>query len=264
MNPLSLNIVGAGRVGKTLGRLWHGKNIFVLRSVITHTPENADAVKFIGAGTSALSPAAVTLITVPDDSIEAVCRSLIFEKGAVVFHCSGALPSSVLASAKKQGAYIASLHPVKSFADPARAVETFAGTWCAAEGDKEALAILVPAFEAIGARIFAVDPAQKTAYHTASVFASNYMPPLMEAALDCLARAGVARPDALRILEPIVRETVDNVFALGPAGALTGPAARGDAGTVARQKEALAAWNGDYAALYELLARLASGLAKKR
>ena len=48
---------------------------------------------------------------------------------------------------KEQGALIASVHPIKTFTDAEAAVQTFPGTFCSAEGDAEALAVLRPAFE---------------------------------------------------------------------------------------------------------------------
>ncbi len=41
--------------------------------------------------------------------------------------------------------------------------------------------------------------------------------------------------------EPLVRATLDHVFALGPAAALTGPVARGDVETVGRHLDAIPA-----------------------
>ena len=110
---------------------------------------------------------------------------------------------------------MASVHPLKSFADPALAAQTFGGTYCAAEGDAAALAVLKPAFEAAGARVSEIDPAFKTIYHAASVIVCNYLAALMEAGLLSYEKSGLRRDDALRMMEPLVRETVDNVFRLG-------------------------------------------------
>ncbi len=65
-------------------------------------------------------------------------------------------------------------------------------------------------------------------------------------------------------MAPLVRETIDNVFRIGPAAALTGPIARGDFATAARQQDAIADWNQDYGALYQQLAKLTADLAARR
>jgi predicted short-subunit dehydrogenase-like oxidoreductase (DUF2520 family) len=63
-------------------------------------------------------------------------------------------------------------------------------------------------------------------------------------------------------MEPLVRETVDNVFKLGTTQSLTGPIARGDQAVVARQLDALAAWNPRIAEIYRQLGAVAVELAR--
>jgi predicted short-subunit dehydrogenase-like oxidoreductase (DUF2520 family) len=270
----TLNIIGAGKLGRTLARLWARQGEFEVQDVMNaHAASAAAAVAFIGAGRVAtelisMRAAAVWLLAAPDDRIAACCAALaqsgLLKSGGIVFHCSGALSSRDLAQASGRGASVASVHPLKSFADPAAAANSFAGTFCAAEGDVPALAVLRPAFERIGARVSAIDPAAKTIYHAASVLACNYLTALLEAGVRCYEKAGFARTDALAVVEPLVRETLDNVFKLGPAKALTGPIARGDEQVVARQIEALAAWDPRLAAIYKELGAVAVDLARQQ
>ncbi len=65
-------------------------------------------------------------------------------------------------------------------------------------------------------------------------------------------------------MRPLQRATLDNVGELGPARALTGPAVRGDAGTVARNLEALEREVPAAVAPYVALARVALDLAVGR
>lgn len=268
-----LNIIGAGRVGKTLGRLWHDSGLFAIGGIVCRTPDSArKAAAFIGAGApaesiAALPPADIIMIATPDDAIGTASGTLAEKQpleGRIVFHCSGALPSAVLQPAKDKGAFIASIHPVKSFADPAASVKTFAGTWCAVEGDTQALTPLESALWRCGARTFSIDPAQKTIYHAANVFICNYLTALMDVGFRCYERAGVPREAAAEITRPIVAETLRNIQMRGTAAALTGPIARGDMKTVERQLQALGNWNADYAALYEQLAKITAELAREQ
>ena len=71
--------------------------------------------------------------------------------------------------------------------------------------------------------------------------------------------AGV--PDARTAMMPLVRATAENVDQMGPGAALTGPAVRGDAGTLKRNLEALQAGAPDTVPLYVHMARAAIGLA---
>jgi predicted short-subunit dehydrogenase-like oxidoreductase (DUF2520 family) len=268
----TLNVIGAGRVGRTLASLWSEKHAFVVQDVLDGAPHGAQtAVAFIGDGTPVetieeMRPADVWMLTTPDREIAAACEMVAesrrFRAGDVVFHCSGSMSSDELAAARAAGASAASVHPLKTFADARDAVRTFAGTYCAAEGDPAALEVLIPAFERIGGRVSRIEARYKTVYHAASVIVCNYLAALMEAGLRSYERAGLTRETAAAMIEPIVRETVDNIFRLGTARALTGPIARGDDTVIARHLEALGAWNARMITLYRELGRIALDLAR--
>lgn len=268
----TLNIIGPGKVGRTLARLWRRASVFTIGDVLSRTPDSArGAVSFIGGGRAAgdmsdMAPAEAWMVTTSDDAI-AVCGSALARSGAlrpgdVVFHCSGALSSLELQAVAACGAHSASVHPVKAFADPGAATADFAGTWCAAEGDVNALALLEPAFERIGARIARVDAHSKILYHAGNVIASNYLVALVEAALRAYALAGIPRESARAMMKPLLRETADNALGMGTVSALTGPIARGDAALVARQLDALEKADPSLAALYRELGRIAVELAR--
>jgi predicted short-subunit dehydrogenase-like oxidoreductase (DUF2520 family) len=210
----------------------------------------------------------VWMITTPDraivGSVQRLATAGLLRPNDIVFHCSGSLPSNELAFAGTRGARVASVHPLKTFADPREAVRTFFGTPCAAEGDAGALDVLVPAFERIGGRVAQIDPQYKTIYHAASVIVCNYLTALLEAGLRCYERTGLDRPTAMSIMEPIVRETLDNVLELGTMKALTGPIARGDDAVVAKHLDALDAWDPHVGSMYRELARVALKLARER
>jgi predicted short-subunit dehydrogenase-like oxidoreductase (DUF2520 family) len=269
--PALLNIVGAGHVGRTLGRLFAARGVFAVQDVKTRSADSARAaVAFIGAGTpaaGAVRPAAVWMLAVADDAIGPVAAALAQSApmaGSVVFHCSGAKASGELEALRRAGAVVASVHPVRSFADPAAVAAAFDGTFCGVEGDAAALAVLLPAFEAIGARPVQIDPAAKTVYHAAAVFASNYLVTVMDAALRAYQAAGIPADVARELARPLATETLANVLRLGPEAALSGPIARGDAATVARQHGAVAAWDGPTGALYDALAAATWDLARRK
>ena len=228
-------------------------------------------MKFIGAGHAVghldeMRPADVWMVATRDDAIVPSCVTLAASGKIVpddiVFHVSGATPSGDLQPARSSGALIASVHPIKTFTDAEQASRTFAGTYCAAEGDREALRVLRPAFEKVGARVFEIRPELKAVYHAGGVFACNYLAALIEAAMRAHEKAGIPRAASLRALEPMVRETVDAIFEKGPARALTGPVSRGDVATIRRQLAQIAEWNPDMAGLYRGLGALAVTLAE--
>ena len=268
----TLNVIGPGRVGRTLAALFQRARVFDVQAVLGRSAESTrEAVALIGAGVPAdsltsMRAADVWLVSTPDRAIarvgDALAESGLLREGDVVFHCSGALASSELAAASARGARIASVHPLKTFATPAEAAATFAGTPCVVEGDAAALAVLTPAFERIGARLLGIESASKTLYHAASVIVCNDLVALLDAGLRCFDAAGIPRDRAAALIEPIVRETVDHVFGMGTARALTGPISRGDDGTVARHLDALRAWDSQVAKIYGALGAAAVDLAK--
>ena len=268
----TLNIIGSGRVGRACGQMWARAGVFAIQDVLTRSRESAaEGVKFIGAGraTGALDEmrgADVWMIATRDDAIVPSCAALAASGKVtpddIVFHVSGATPSTDLNAVKKQGALIASVHPIKTFSDAAQAVESFPGTYCSAEGDAGALAVLRPAFERIGAKVFDIVSGMKPIYHAGGVFACNYLASLIEAALRAHEKAGIPRAASLAALEPLVRETVDAIFEAGPARALTGPISRGDVATVRRQLARVREWDRGMGELYRGLGLLAVALAE--
>ena len=271
----TLNIIGAGHVGRVLGRLFAAGGAFAVQDVLTRAHASAqEAVAFIGAGRAvdgmaALRRADVTLLAVGDDQIGIVCAQLAAMHGpalagTVLFHCSGAKASSELAPARAAGALVASVHPVRSFADTATVTRDFAGTFCGIEGDGAALAVLEPALLAIGAQAVHIDAAAKTVYHAASVFASNYLVTVLDAALRAYQAAGIDEATARALARPLATETLENVLRLGAPAALSGPVARGDMATVARQQAAVGDWDAATGALYAALVAPTVALAQRK
>jgi len=268
----TLNIIGSGRVGRACGRLWAQANVFEIQDVLTRSRESArEGVKFIGAGHAVghldeMRPADVWMIATRDDAIVPSCVTLAalgkLVPDDIVFHVSGATPSSDLEPAKARGTLIASVHPIKTFTDADQAARTFAGTYCAAEGDRDAVRVLRAAFEKIGAKVFGIEPGLKRIYHAGGVFACNYLVALIEAAMRAHEKAGIPRAASFRAIEPMVRETVDQIFDKGPERALTGPISRGDVAAVKLQLAQVEEWDRGMAGLYRGLGLLAVALAE--
>lgn len=268
----TLNLIGAGRAGKTLARLWHQQGLLQVQAVICRSlPHAVDAVQFIGDGQpgdslDGLPAADIWLIATPDDRIGDIACQLATGRvaGKAALHLSGSLNSDSLAPLRRHGLALASIHPIRSFADPALACAAFAGTPCGTEGDEAALALLQPLFAGIGARLLPIDASRKTLYHAGSVIACNYLLALVEAGLQCLETAGLGREAARQALQPLLQGTLDNLARLGPQQALTGPIVRGDCGTVAAHLQALQQDRPDLLPLYRVLGEQTLQLALPR
>jgi predicted short-subunit dehydrogenase-like oxidoreductase (DUF2520 family) len=269
---LTLNLVGCGRVGKTLAHLWRTHQVVQIQDILTTSPDSAArAVAFIGAGHAVqalgmMRPADLWLIAVPDRQIAIsasdMAQAFAGHAPANAFHCSGALSSGALSPLRERGWQIASAHCILSFATPTAAVQQFAGTPCAIEGDAPMTSRLQTIFAAIGAQCFPIGADKKILYHAAAVFATNFLPVLQSVAEDLWQTSGVPPELLPHLRASLLRNAVDNVLALGPAGALTGPAARGDIDLVSRQGQALAQWDPAVGTAYRALSDLAMRVAK--
>ena len=270
----ALNIVGCGRAGRTFARLFARSHAFLLQDVHDLNASAARAcAQFADAGTPAkrlqdMRAAPVWLIATPDDAIvdtsAALAASGLLAPGNVVVHLSGATPSLDMAAVIELGAHAGSFHPLKTFADPGYAAGSFPGTYVALEGDRKATKILRVALRKIGARVFDVEPEHKVLYHAGSVLVCNYLTALLDAGLQCYEAAGIKFDTAYRIMEPLVRETVDNVFRVGTVRSLTGPIARGDDAVVARQLEEVARHDRRLGAIYRALGHAALEISRSK
>lgn len=281
-NLKTLNIIGAGRVGRSLAHMWHKQGVFAVQDVLTRSQTSADeAVQFIGSGRavtnlSDMRAADVWMLAVPDGQINTVAKELSNKKitdiasvfiasGAIVFHCSGALSSAELQPLRgtgDKGSQLGSAHCILSFSAPASAVTQFAGTPCALEGDAVATQTLQTAFEAIGAKCFDIAEKDKILYHAAAVFATNFLPVLQVVATDLWRSSGMPEPMIAPLSASLLQKAVQNMACQGAAKALTGPAARGDTELVALQGTAVSDWNAQAGAAYAALSQLASQIAK--
>lgn len=169
----------------------------------------------------------VVLLAVPDGQIAVAAASIA--RGRLVGHCAGSLGLDVLAPHEAFG-----VHPLMTVtADGA----DFTGAGAAIAGSTpRAMRMAHELSAALGLRTFEIADADRAAYHAAASIASNFLLTLEDAAETLLGTVGGHRD----VLVPIVRATVDNWSRLGGPAALTGPIARGDEDTVARQRAAVA------------------------
>jgi len=268
----TLNLIGAGRVGRTLATLWARHGVFEIQDVLTSRLASArEACTAIGAGTAvatlqAMRPADVWMVAVQDARIAEAARTLAAMQASgatrpIVFHCSGAQNAGSLQPLADLGWRTASAHCILSFAQVEATVQQFASTACALEGDATACAVLEPAFQTIGGQCFRVAGEDKVLYHAAAVFATNFLPVLQSVAEAAWARSGVPAELIPSLRVNLLRNAVDNITRLGPAGALTGPAARGDVAAIERQAAVVQAWDAPSGDAYRALSTLALRLA---
>jgi len=206
---------------------------------------------------AAIGRADVVWIAVSDDAIPEVARRLaasgFLHRGQVVLHASGARGREVLRPLARRVGGTGSLHPLQSLADPRRAAARLSGATFAIEGTARALRVARALAIALGGHPVVVPAHGKALYHAAAVLTSGGTTGLFGAAIDMLVAAGVPRRRAQKILLPLLLGTVENISALGPTRALTGPIARGDTATIGAHRVAIARRARHLAPLYEAL-----------
>lgn len=168
---------------------------------------------------------ALVLLCVPDDAIPSAAALIV--AGPLVGHCSGASGLDVLG---ERPAF--SVHPLMTVTAVGA---DFAGVFAAVDGSDDAAVSVADALaRAVGLQGVRVAGADRVAYHAAASIAANYLVTVQAAAAEVLATAGLDR----EVLLPLARAALENWGRWGPA-ALTGPVARGDAGTVAGHRAAV-------------------------
>jgi predicted short-subunit dehydrogenase-like oxidoreductase (DUF2520 family) len=261
----TLSIVGAGRVGRALGRRLHELG-WRVGAVTTRSLTTAHAaVRAISAGrpanrlTRRVLASEVVLIATPDRAIGGVAANLAALggnewRGKVVLHTSGALDSSVLAPLANMGAATGSIHPMQTFSK--QGPPELAGCVFGIEGSPAALKIARKMTRQMGGAAVRLSGTNKAAYHAAGSFACSHVLTLMEAAIRLLMAQGFTRRQAYGALLPLARRTLDNLERIGPHAAWTGPMARGDFSTLQRHSEALAEFPREYRDAYKEVSRL--------
>jgi predicted short-subunit dehydrogenase-like oxidoreductase (DUF2520 family) len=263
----TLAIIGAGRVGRALGRRLHELG-WRIGAVTTRSEASARrAVRFIGAGkphasmTRQILASRVILIATPDDEIAAVAQNLARIgaeelRGKVALHTSGAMDARVLDPVKACGAAVGSLHPLQSFSGAA--VPSLEGKVFAVEGEALAVRTARQIARSLGGSPVRIAGEKKILYHAAAAMAAGHVLAVGEAAAQLLVSLGMRRSEAVRALLALTRQVLENLEQLGPRTAWTGPLSRGDYKIVEAHLEALQQSPDEFVQAYEVLNRLAA------
>jgi predicted short-subunit dehydrogenase-like oxidoreductase (DUF2520 family) len=242
----ALAVIGRGRAGGSVARAARSAGIDVRLAGRDDAVEACRAVD-------------VALLCVPDASIAEAAAAIAIAAPPLRFvgHTSGATGLDALGPVAEAGVEAFSLHPLQTLPD---SEGDLAGAACAVSGATEAaLALAEQLGTALGMRPFHVAEADRAAYHAAASMASNFLVALEESAARLMREVGIE--EAREALAPLVLRSAANWAERG-AGALTGPIARGDRETVARQREAIAATAPELTELYDRLAERAADIAR--
>ncbi|WP_327392667.1 DUF2520 domain-containing protein [Streptomyces sp. NBC_01186] len=236
---LSVGVVGTGRVGPALAA--------ALR-LAGHRPVAASGVSDASRRRAAellpdvplVDPAEVlarselVLLTVPDDALPGLVSGLAqtgaVRPGQLLVHTSGRFGAGVLQPALRAGALPLALHPAMTFTGTPVDVQRLAGCSFGVTAPEELRLAAEALVIEMGGEPEWVAEESRPLYHAALAIGANHLVTLVTQSMDLLRASGVQAPD--RMLGPLLGAALDNALRSGDS-ALTGPVARGDAGTVA-------------------------------
>jgi len=249
MPPKSqIAIVGPGRLGGALSLALTEAGYRVSEVISRNTPDSRKRAQEIARaiGSVATTPKTSKLdshliwLCVPDREISAVARALSHSvgwKGKIAFHSSGALASDELDLLRRRGAAVASVHPMMTFVRGS--IPSLKGVAFALEGDAKAIRLARKITRDLGGDAFSISKTNKIAYHAWGGFSSPLLVAMLVTAERVANAAGLSAAQARKIMLPIVRQTLANYSALGPAGAFSGPIVRGDVPVVQKHLRTL-------------------------
>lgn len=254
-----VGIVGAGAVGTALG-VALARAGWTVGAVASRDAGRRQRFRALVPGARAFPEAAAILdechlaiLAVPDDALAAVAASLRLYSGQAIVHTSGLHGADLLAPALAAGTSAGSFHPLVAFADLERALAALPGATVAIEGDEALLELLAEMATSLGTTPVRLAPGSKPAYHAAAVLAAGGLTALLDVVAAVAAPTGLDEAGALAVYGPLAEQALANARALGTAAALTGPAVRGDAGTIAAHLAAVGPAGEEALAVYRAL-----------
>jgi predicted short-subunit dehydrogenase-like oxidoreductase (DUF2520 family) len=259
--PLTFGVIGAGRAGSVIGAALAAAG-HRLVAVTARTPASRAraAARFPSAAILPANGVAragrdLVLVSVPDDALGPVAADLAstgaVRPGQVVAHTSGAHGTGVLRPLTACGARPLALHPAMTFTGDAGDIDRLPGVSYGVTAPDDLRPLVTRLVADLGGTPEWIAEAARPLYHAALAHGANHLVTLVNEAADRLRDAGVTGP--AHLLAPLLRAALENALSRGDA-ALTGPVARGDAGTIAGHLAALAAVAPDSVAAYRALA----------
>lgn len=233
-----MGVIGAGRVGAVLASALRQAGHAVVGATAV-SAVSRERVEVMLPGVPVLEVADVVerselvLVTVPDDVladlVAGVAATQGWRPGQLVAHTSGLHGTAVLDPASKQGAIPLALHPAMTFSGTSLDLNRLTDCCFGVTAPGPVLPVAQALVVEMGAEPVVVPEQARGLYHAALAHGSNHLVTLVAQARDLLSETGIEEPG--RVLGPLLHASLDNALRRGDL-ALTGPVARGDAGTV--------------------------------
>lgn len=243
---IKIGFIGAGKVGFSLGKLFTNHNIEVSGYYSRSKDSAHNASLFTGTKhflsvEELVKESTIIFITVPDDEIFNVYQKIKNNSlnGKILCHSSGSLSSHIFSDIDDFGAYSYSIHPIFPISSKYESYKVLKDAVFTIEGHEQYLPMLLELFMSMGVKIIPLKAADKSLYHLASVTVSNIFLALLGRSCNYLKSYGFDEKAAIDALYPLILSNINNALDKGITDALTGPAERGDLGTIAKHLGAM-------------------------
>jgi len=258
---LDVGIVGTGRVGAVLGAALHeaGHRLVAVSAVSEQSRARAAALLPgipIMTVEEVIARSELVLLTVPDDALPSLVTGLTstgsWQAGQLVVHTSGRYGMAIFEAASGHHILGLALHPAMTFTGTSMDLLRLPDCSFGITAPQALRAVAETLVLEMGGEPVWIEEEARPMYHTGLAHGANHLVTLVAQAMQVLASAGVQDPQ--RLIAPLLHAALDNALRLGD-GALTGPVARGDAGTVAAHLAQLSEQTPDIRPTYVALAR---------
>jgi len=263
-----MGFIGAGRVAGSLAvalrQAGYAVSAVASRTIASaeHLAARVEGCSICQNNQAVVDSCKLVFITTPDDVIPAVASRLRWHPGQVAVHCSGADSAEVLSTAASQGAAVGVFHPLQTFAGGKADTTGLQGITFSLEAQEPLLAELKDIAQMLGGHWIVLRAEDRALYHTSAVIASNYLVALISTAASLWETFGTNAQVATSALLPLMKRTLDNIERVGLPGCLSGPIARGDAGTIRRHLQAIRAHAPNLEVMYRELGQITLSIAR--
>lgn len=243
---MRIGIIGAGRVGTSLGKYFREKGDAPVGFYDKNPVAAKEAAEFVQTAvfqtlSQLVRESDILFITTPDAWILPVWEELktLSLENQIICHCSGALSSDSFSGREHMNVSCCSVHPMLPFSNRFSSYEQLNHAFFTVEGQPRAVEKITALLTSFGNEVCQIDAAKKPKYHAAASILSNQVIAVLDLGYSLLEECGFSREDAIRATASLVKRNVENVIEEGCAGALTGPVERGDIQTVKKHLDCL-------------------------
>lgn len=236
---IKIGIIGAGKVGFSIGKYLKNKNINVIgyfsrnenssleASIFTNTKKYLDLKSLVKESDT-------IIVSTPDDQIKDVWNQIkkMSIKNKIICHLSGSLSSNIFSNIDEYGAYAYSVHPIYPINDKYNSYKNLKDAFITIEGNKKYINEVEEFISKLGNKTKIIWSSDKSLYHASSVIVSNLFIALISISIESLKSYGFKEEEAIKALYPLINSNIKNIKEYGLINSLTGPVERADYQTI--------------------------------